>query len=152
VHNSPFYDMIYSLREKKKKSVSTDKQCIVMRFFWGGDWLIRCKLSDEVEEYLLCSSQSHKKGKATSNKHTLHELPDASAQLCWWQRCGEGQEMAWRVCTNCVAKSCAKVELNGKKKSAAGFLVGSSTQCNWLYTADWGTRLQCGRSDEFING
>ena len=33
-----------------------------------------------------------------------------------------------------------------------GMDVGSSGQCNWLYVAEWGTKLQCGRSDEFING
>jgi hypothetical protein len=34
----------------------------------------------------------------------------------------------------------------------AGMNVGSSGQCNWLYNADWGAQLQCGRSDEFISG
>ncbi len=139
MHNSPFYDMIYSLREKKKKSVSTDKQCIVMRFFLGGDWLIRCKLSDEVEEYLLCSSQSHKQGKATS-KHTLYELPDTLTQLRWWPRCEEGQEMVGanlhKLCCLSssggikgrrprLSKSYAKVELNGKKICSGGSLVAT---------------------------
>ncbi len=109
-----YFDIIYSLREKKKISIDSQTIHCDAVFFGEGGWLIRCKLSDEVEEYLLCSSQFHKQGKATS-KHTLHELPDALAQLSWWPRCGEGQEMARRVCTTCVAKSCAKVELNGEK-------------------------------------
>ena len=39
-----------------------------------------------------------------------------------------------------------------KTTSMTGMDVGSSGQCNWLYVAEWGTKLQCGRSDEFING
>jgi len=33
-----------------------------------------------------------------------------------------------------------------------GKLVGSSGQCTWVYTSDWGTEVECGRSDEMVSG
>ena len=33
-----------------------------------------------------------------------------------------------------------------------GELVGSSGQCAWKYTHNWGEQLVCGRSDEAVMG